>query len=278
VRALHSSRILLLAVGLMALVPPQVSVASTPRADETEHRAAARALFAEGLAFADAQRWAEAADRFERAGSLRPSAEISYNLSTALVRLRKLVRASELLREIMDDPQASGQVKTAARARLTELVPRLAYLTIRVPNRSRTADDREPLVVVVDGQPFDEARLGVALPMDPASHTVHLRLGATVLDRREVLLDEGERRTISFVPGASVPVAGRVWQADQAERVLAPEPEAAAKSAGPRTGTWVWVLVGAAVAVGLTATTVAVALQDSPMQPRGNVDTWTIGN
>ncbi|HEY0711050.1 MAG TPA: hypothetical protein VGF45_00130 [Polyangia bacterium] len=268
----------------MALVPPQLSIAGDARTDDHQQKAAARALFHEGLAFADAQRWSEAADRFERARVLRPSPEVTYNLCTSLVKLRKLVRASELLREIMDDPHASAQVKTAARARLVEVVPRLAYLTIRMPTGTRVAaagggDGADSLVVLVDGQPFDEARLGVALPMDPTSHTVHLRLGTTVLDRRELLLDEGERRVVSFEPGAApVPVSSRGWEPGQAEKVLAPATSLDVKNEARRSGAWVWVLVGAAVAVGLTATTVAVALHDSPMQPRGNVDTWTIGN
>ncbi|HEY0708968.1 MAG TPA: hypothetical protein VGG33_19325 [Polyangia bacterium] len=270
-----------MAIGLTALVPPRVLMAASS-SGELEQKAAARALFHEGLAAADAQRWEDAADRFERARSLKASPEITYNLSTSLVRLSKLVRASELLREITDDPHAPAPVKAASRARLNEVVPRLAYLTIRVPSRSPGVadnhdDGRTKLVVLVDGQPFDEARLGVAVPMDPTAHTVHLRLGTSVLDRRELLLDEGERRTVSFEPGAGIPVSSRAWQAD---RVLMPEANFATKAEARRSGTWVWVVVGAAVAVGLTATTVAVAMQDpAPMQPRENnvVSTWTIG-
>ena len=61
-----------------------------------DRTAAARALFHEGVELADRTRWAEAADRFDRAYQLRPEPIVAFNLATALRRSGRLVRANEV--------------------------------------------------------------------------------------------------------------------------------------------------------------------------------------
>ena len=238
-----------------------------------DRKAAARALFEEGLAHADAQRWGEAADRFERASALRPSPVITYNLTSALIHLGDLVRASELLREITTDPHATADVRQAARARIGEIRPRLAYLRIEAPRRPghRTA------AVLVDGHPLDDARLGVGLPVNPTSHSIELRTGTTIVGSRQVLLREGERRTVSV--NAELPIGAGMTSAmgGDASLLQADPNTGAAVTAGAdesKSHRWAWIALGA-VAVGVTTAAVIATRGDSA--PMGNVGTWNLG-
>jgi hypothetical protein len=277
----------------------------TSAREDLDTKAAARTLFEEGLAHADAHRWEQAADRFERASLLRPTPVIDYNLSSALVQVGDLVRASELLRQIAADPKASAEVKQAARAQLAELRPRLAYLRIDPPG-----DQLRQAKVVVDGHPFDAARLGVELPVNPASHSIELREGSLVVGSRTVLLREGEHRRVT--PGPELP---RV-QAARLQRMAAASTSTgrgngigtatgttgtitttnllgapgfdprgddtsdsnslAAKAGQGRSRTWIWVTLGAVVA-GVT-TAVVIASRSDTAPPAGNAGTWMLGS
>ena len=86
----------------MVLVSGTGQAASQPARDV----AAARALFEEGVAAADAGDFPRAADRFERSYALRPSAVVGYNLASALSRTGRLVEAAGYLRRILYDRQA----------------------------------------------------------------------------------------------------------------------------------------------------------------------------
>jgi hypothetical protein len=235
--------------------------------ENLDRDAAARGFFDEGLAHADGRRWGEAAASFERARQLRASPEITYNLTTALAHTGRLVRASQLLREIADDGAAVPAVRAAARARLEELRPRLAYLTLA----SRRADWAGWLVTL-DGQALALGQLGVALPVDPVSHSVVLRQGEALRGRSEIILDEGERRTVSLDVMAFPVAYGEASASAPAQGVVATTaPTPAAGKA------WIWI-VGGALAIG-AATAVVLATRDggSAAPPSGNVDTWVLG-
>lgn len=250
---------------LFALLPALARSASADRAataaaSEVERQAAARALFEEGLAHADAERWQEAADRFERAGALRSTPAIQYNLSTALVHLMRLVRASELLRQIAGAAETPPDVRAAAEARLSQVLPRLAHLTVHAPPSGDGT-------VVLDGRPLPPPMLGVALPVDPAWHAVELRRGPNVVVSVPVSLREGERRAIRLhallpaTPVAAAPLEG------------APPLPADTDRSWARSW-WFWLLVGSAT-IGVAAVATA-ATRGGSAEPRGNVDTWRL--
>jgi hypothetical protein len=227
--------------------------------------AAARALFTEGLTHADAGRWEAAADRFERARALRPSPAITYNLSTALVHKGQLVRASELLREVLAEPQVAPPVRNAANTRLGALLPRLAHLTVELPVASPSG-----LHVLIDQRPVDTARLGVPLPVDPAAHSLELRRGLARLDQKDVVLKEGERRTVRLgAADVAEAVAVDVVDVRAATEANATPPAPASSRA------WIWAVAGA-VAAG-TATALVLATRDGGAPPAGNAGTWTLG-
>jgi hypothetical protein len=213
----------------MEATPVRADPDESPLPPSFERTGAARVLFEEGLAHADHGRWAEAADRFERAQALRASPEIAYNLSTALVRQGRLLRGSELLRQIVADEKAAPAVRQAAERRLAQLSRRLAHLVVEPPLGGEE--------VFLDGRRLEPALLGLALPVDPGPHTVELRKGTATLFTRGLTFSEGQRRTVGM---------DRLW----------PSPAAAQFSPATSRRRWAWVVLGA-VALGTTAAVVA---------------------
>jgi hypothetical protein len=143
-------------------------------------------------------------------------------------------------------------VREAAAARLGDLLPRLAHLTIEVPAGLQGA------TVLVDKRPVDPDRLATAMPLDPTSHRIEVHRGSALVEVQGVTLREGERRTVTL--GMTAPA-------------MAAQPAA---EPAPRSHAWAWALVGA-LAVGVT-TTAVLATRDGPSPPAGNVDTWKLGS
>lgn len=247
---------------------------SPSRAQAVDRQAAARALFEEGVAHADAGRWNDAADRFSRAHSLRPTPEIAYNLSTALARVGHLVSAAELLRQVIDDPQATARVRAAAEARLAEVDRRLCHVTVHVEGAG-------PARVWLDGRPLDAAAIGVAVAVDPGTHVLEVRTGARTASSRTVTLSDGKRETIVLeAPAPDLqavrppPVLAAPAVAPRAADVVAAPPARSDGDAFWRKG-WFWGTVAAvAVTVGVGALLASRSGQGDPVG--GNVDTWVV--
>lgn len=132
--------------------------AAQPSADAAE---AARTLFEEGLALADADRWGEAAEKFAASLRLVDRASTQFNYANALVRSGRFVEARDVLRgysvrsEIVADPARLE----AARALLERVEGSLAHLVVRVEPSSAT--------VSLDGAPRPEHGAVRLFPIDP---------------------------------------------------------------------------------------------------------------
>jgi hypothetical protein len=153
--------------------------------------AAARALFRQGMDYLEQEAWQQAADRFSRAMALRSSPRIAYNLTTALIPLGQLVRSSELLRNVVRDPTVSADVRSDAEARLAELEPRLAWLTMEAP---------PGVTIFFNGVQVAASTVGVPVPVDPGRHSVVARINDTPVFRRQVAIEEGARRSLRIDP------------------------------------------------------------------------------
>jgi len=157
--------------------------------------ASARALFEEGVKSADAGKWSEAADRFERALSLRDSQVIRYNLAVALSELGRLLEASEFLRQVSRDTAVDAQVRADAQARLDSISARISKLTVSLqpPDSSVLAE--------LDAKRLDAAMVGVAIPIDPGVHRVRSVRDGQVIDEQEVTLPEGGSESVTLATG-----------------------------------------------------------------------------
>ena len=197
----------------------------------------ARALFREGVAHADAGRFAEAEERFRRAYAIRATPALSFNLAAALVRLGKVVEAASLLRAVMTDPESPPPLVAQAQEQLETAEARIARLTIRP---GATGSD---VAFYVDDT---VVRTDIELPLDPGAHVVEARRGSETVATREVTLDDGADEELELE------VEPEVFEAGGSEE---PEPApVGAFAAGsevdePSGGVSGWVWIGAGVLV-----------------------------
>ncbi|HEY6879800.1 MAG TPA: hypothetical protein VI299_17350 [Polyangiales bacterium] len=239
------SLLLLLIVGLSA------ASMRPAHAQDARQSGLARSLFEEGVSLGDRGDWVGAEDRFARAYSLKPTSAVAYNWASALIELRRLVEARELLYAVQRDQAASAELRRAASDLLESNAPRIAHLRVHVSTAGG-----DGLTVDLDERPLPRAAWGVPSPVDPGSHTVVLRERGDERARANVTLAEGEQRDVAL---------------SFEHRAAAPAPPVAPSAPSrdqPLYKNWkLWTAVGAAVAVGVVVAVVVVAKHDDGAQP-----------
>lgn len=256
--------------GLVATQPAHAQAGPRSQTSQPQSAPEARALFQQGVHFADTGRWAEAAERFRQALALRDSPVIAYNLGSALRELRHWVEACESFQRAADDPTASPQLRNSATDALHELRPRLGSLTVRV--RGQRASDR----IQLDGHDLDPSRLGVPIAIDPGTHQLDALREQRSLHSETVLVFEGASREVTVLLAPPQP-----REAALAARPLAPSSAPQAASSAPaaspavEAGTpwWVWAGAGTLVAGTITVAAILIANgHDHPQPLAGDFD------
>ncbi len=116
------------AVPLCLVAVFMLLVPRSARAQEDE----ARALFeAAGHACAS-QRWDDCADDFRRSLALAPRSATRLNLGLALGRSGRIVEAAEVMRDLLDDPDATEAQLARARTELDSLTPRIGQVRVTI--------------------------------------------------------------------------------------------------------------------------------------------------
>jgi hypothetical protein len=136
-------------------------------------KAAAAALFTQGLHLLEQQRTAEACPKFEESQKLDPAAGTALNLGDCLEQLGRTAsaygafdEAAALARRASDLPR-----EDEARRRRMALEPKLSKITVIIPAASRIAG----LSVLRDGRLLGAGQWDEAVPVDPGSHTIEAR-------------------------------------------------------------------------------------------------------
>lgn len=231
----------LLLLAALGDVRAQDAVDPPPARAGANRKAAARALFEEGLKLLEAQHWTAATDRFERARRLHASPRITYNLTTALLQTGRLVYASELLRELLTTAAVERSVQEAAEQRLHALRDRLGTLTVVVEG------DLSGTTVEFNGRALDNALLDVPMPVDPGEHAVVARRDGEALVSRTISVQEGENRKLHLAIPARllrVPSAPLRSSAPPTYEPMALESTSQIKPEPPSSRHWLWVGVG----------------------------------
>jgi tetratricopeptide (TPR) repeat protein len=212
--------------------------------------ALAEQLFNQARDLAKANRWAEACPKFEASLRYDPVLGTRLNLATCYEHIGKLASAWGLYRESMELARKTGDSKRAdyAQKQAAALEPRLPKLAISAPSNLPAG-----FAVKRDDTAVDAGALGVALYVDPGTHTVTASAPGFEAFTVTVTLIEGKTETLA-IPAlvarpAEKPVAG------------APPPSAAGggttEPAAPLSPTRKYVALGlggagvVAVAVGL---------------------------
>ncbi|HSC87193.1 MAG TPA: hypothetical protein VLC09_07985 [Polyangiaceae bacterium] len=183
-------------------------VARPAAAQTAEQKGSARSMAEQGKVAFEEQRYADAADLFQRAEKLYHAPPHLLYLAKAQLQLGQLVEARENLRTLEREPltEASPPVFLAARDEATPLLeslePRIPYLTLRV----KGADTKE-LAVTVNDQPYDSLFVGAARPINPGHYRVQAK--SATLESRVVEFDvaEGEKPNVEVTLDVPRPVA-----------------------------------------------------------------------
>jgi len=168
-------------------------MAGSPDIALADSRAAAEGLFLDGRRLMEAERYAEACQRFEDSQRLDPAAGTVLNLARCYALINRTASAWTLYREAAALASAANQREReqAALAAAAALEPNLARLILK-------HEAPQPgLSIQLDGSPAPESLFQVATPVDPAEHQV-------VVSRNDKVLWQ---TTVAATPGQVVEVS-----------------------------------------------------------------------
>lgn len=221
-----SSLLLVTAPAIALAAPPQGAQAGDapagsavtpppPQQADDATRAAARRIAEEGLQLFDTGRWAEALDRFERAGAAVKAPTMTLMAARSLEKLGRLVEASERYHATAA-MQLDADASAAFRKAQEDATKERAALLPRIPSLVIDAGAAAPAeaAVTLDGKPIAASLLGSPIPVDPGAHTVILTRGEKALTER-FSVKEGETKRLAFAAsepaGAASPLRTVGW-------------------------------------------------------------------
>ena len=181
-------------VGACTLVPR----AGLAQSEETARRAA-RQLGNEGIELYEAEDYAAAQERLERAYRVMQVSTLGLWLARARAKNGKLVEASELYLEVSrmrpepDAPEVIREAIQTARTEYEALDARIPSLTITLP----PDEDTSGIQIAMDGDPLRSALIGVPIAVNPGRHRFEVRRQGKVL-AGDVELAEGERKAVAL--------------------------------------------------------------------------------
>lgn len=206
-----------LALALLFVPTPALAQASDPQVIAT-----VQALFNQAVEEMGKKRYESACPRLEQATRMLPEAmgakEMLAQCHEAAGKLASAWAQYGLL-ESMASRAGQSERATKAAAKAAELKPRLATLTVAVPDSVRALPG---IVVARDGLAFAEALWGTALPVDTGEHVLLVTAtGHRAWSSKIVVTEDGTHREMkvplleievaSTPPVAEVP-ASRSWQ------------------------------------------------------------------
>jgi hypothetical protein len=151
-----------------------VSSAGLPLARaQATNRALAEELFREGQTLVEAKHFSEACPKFAESQRLDPGTGTLLNLAACHEGEGKLASAWTEYSEVVTLATRDNRPDRVSYAeeRLKAIQPQLSRLTVEVSSES----DVSGLVVELDGAPVGRAALGVAVPVDPGTHTIEAK-------------------------------------------------------------------------------------------------------
>lgn len=209
------------------------------QADEAT-RTAARALGTAGVDAYQANDFATANDKLEKAYAILRVPTLGLWSGRALVQVGKWVEASERFLEVTSlqvptgDYAVQKQAQADAAVELKTLTPRVPVVTVTAKGAA-LADCN----VTIDGQPVASSLLSAGRLMNPGKHVIEARHG-NEQTRTEITVAEGEHPT-AVLEFSAPPPAPLVAAAPPA----APPPREAGAEQGSMQRTWGWFALGA---------------------------------
>lgn len=171
---------------------PGVAHAQTSADD----KAAAEALFDQGLELMKAGKYAEACPRLESSQRVDPGVGTLLYLGECYEKLGKTASAWATFREAASAASAAGQNDRAAigNDRAQKLMPRLLRLQLELAPELEGLDGLE---ILRDGKPVARALWGTPIPVDPGEHALEVRAPGHET-HRTTFRGEGEGKTATL--------------------------------------------------------------------------------
>lgn len=146
-------------------LPPNLAFAQS-----ASNEAAAQALFDEGRTLMQSGKLAEACAKFAESNRLSPGAGTMLNLGACYEKNGQTASAWAIYADAASaaDKANHKDWATRARARMAAIAPDLSKLTINVPADAKI----DGLAVKRDASDLGASAWGVAIPVDPGSHTI----------------------------------------------------------------------------------------------------------
>jgi hypothetical protein len=169
-------------------------------------RITARKLGAEAIALFDKGEYAVALEKFELANQLVPSPTLALRAARCLVKLGRLVEASERYTEATR-MKLDASAQLVQRKAQVEALKEREKLTPRIPSLEVVIEGPQGkgVTVTLDGKTLSPALLGQKQPVDPGKHELEAQRADTKV-RREVELAEGEEARLALkLPPLPVP-------------------------------------------------------------------------
>jgi hypothetical protein len=229
-RARTRALAVVLSLALAATGVPSIARAAEPSAAEL---AAARELFAKGVALEESHQWSEALDQFRKVAAVKVTAAVRFHLGLCLENTGKLVDAlNEFNRAeaaaTPGDPDAALIVEKSKK-HLSELEARIPRVVVVAPS------DAHDVEVLLDAAPVAPSLYGTGIPVDPGAHVVRARAPRRLSFERSFDASEHASTTIEIVlpedPNAPPETTGTS--------------STSAASHGP--GAWPWIVGGVGV-------------------------------
>ena len=163
----------------------------SPSARAQNDKAAAEALFREGMRLTKTGNYAEACPKLEESQRLEPSLGVQYYLADCYERIGRSASAWANFAEVANKAKLAGETakERTSRKRADDLEPKLARLSITVENAKLPG-----LAVQRGAIALGSGQWGVAVPIDPGSY--ELRATAPGF--------EDWTKTVEVKPGASL--------------------------------------------------------------------------
>jgi hypothetical protein len=228
----------------MVLLSPWVALAQAT----TSEKAAAEALFDEGLQLLRQDKLQAACERFEKSQGIDPAVGTLLYLAECYERTGRTASAWATFREAASSAFALGQSERAqvGTQRAKYLEPKLSRVVLDVGDNATLNELR----VERDGEVVARALFGEPIPLDPGEHRVVASApGYETLTQTFNVAAESAVQTLTLPPLVPTPVAAAEPEltVERAEPSFTP-PQDKPAPAAETDRTWTWVAGGVGVA------------------------------
>lgn len=221
----------------------------------------ARRLFDEGKAAEDAGEFQLAAEKFQRAASIKDTPGIRFHLARCQEEQGAFVEALleyDRARELLASGMKAADVEKLLPSARERAQAKVAHLTIKLPPRVNNS------TVELDGKAISASVLGVAMPVNPGKHRIRASAGGYSDSTYELALGSGQAVQLEVElsavpkPGPPTPTATSAGARSPATRSVHAHTDSGIQ---PRTA--VLVTEAALVAAGVTTGVIFTVLRSA---------------